>query len=122
MPRHCLTSFTAAALCRTFLKAKSQCTSAHVYYDKLMLSIDPALIPEWEEEMTNAEAVRLQHPEAMDYLKARSMEDTSSEDQSDAMADGDSGITAWFELAIQVEEIQYAQNPSTSIVIVKSFF
>ena len=50
------------------------------------------------------------------------MEYTSSEDQSDAMADGDSGITAWFELAIQVEEIQYAQNPSTSIVIVKSFF
>ena len=38
-----------------------------------MLSIDPALIPEWEEEMTNAEAVRLQHPEAMDYLKAKTV-------------------------------------------------
>ena len=114
-------SVTAAALCRAFLKGKSQCASAHVYFDKLMLSSDAAMIPEWEEQMTAAEAVRLQHPEAMDYLKARSMEDTSSEDQSDAMADGDSGITAWFELAIQVEEIQYAQNPSTSIVIVKAF-
>ena len=115
-------SVTVAALCRAFLKGKSQCASAHVYFDKLMLSIDAAMIPEWEEQMTAAEAVRLQHPEAMDYLKARSMEDTSSEDQSDAMADGDSGITAWFELAIQVEEIQYAQNPYTSIVTVKSFF
>ena len=52
---------------------KSQCTSTHVYYDKLMLSIDPTLIPEWEEEMANAEAVWLQHPEAMDYLKAKTV-------------------------------------------------
>ena len=55
-------SVTAAALCRTFLKGKSQCASAHVYFDKLMLSIDAAMIPEWEEQMTAAEAVRLQHP------------------------------------------------------------
>ena len=71
MPWHRLTSFTAAALCRAFLKGKSQCASAHVYFDKLMLSIDAAMIPEWEEQMMAAEAVRLQHPEAMDYLKAK---------------------------------------------------
>ena len=118
MPRHCLTSFTAAALCRTFLKAKSQCTSAHVYYDKLMLSVDPALIPEWEEEMTNAEAVQLQHPEAMDYLKAKTVAATpSTNEQTDALGDGDNNVTAWFELAIQVEEIQCVYNHFTMIGI-----
>ena len=76
-----------------------------------MLSIDAALIPEWEEEMTNAEAVCLQHPEAMDYLKAKMVAATPCmNEEPDALDDEDNDGTSWFEIAIQVEEIQFVYS------------
>ena len=76
-----------------------------------MLSIDAAMIPEWEEQMTAAEAVRLQHPEAMDYLKAKMVAATPRmNEEPDALDDEDNDVTSWFEIAIQVEEIQFVYS------------
>ncbi len=75
-----------------------------------MLSIDPDLIPAWDEAMIAAEAVRLQHPEAMDYLKAMPVGESEPETRGEdlaTVAQDSSDITRWFELAIQVEEMQY---------------
>lgn len=105
-----LTIPAAAAICRGFVKAKTQHISANVYFAKLLLSIDPASIPAWETEINAAEAVRLQKPDAMDYMKAKPV---GPLEHAGAWAEGtdsieieNGDISRWFELAIQVEEIQ----------------
>lgn len=62
----------------------------------------------WEAEINAAEAVRLQKPDAMDYMKAKPMApiEEAVAEGTDAMANDNDDVTRWFELAIQVEEMQ----------------
>ncbi|KAF9471119.1 hypothetical protein BDN70DRAFT_820446, partial [Pholiota conissans] len=95
----------ATALCATYAKAQKNKKKALEYYDKLVSSVEPALVVEWDDQIEHAELQRTQKPSVMDVLKAKSRKSNDVGPTLPDLASKDD-IQQWFEVALQLEEKQ----------------
>lgn len=105
-----ISSFVAAALCKSYKTAKEKNSSISMYYDNLASTIPRSTAIAWETSMDEAEHIQLETPSAMDILKAKqSAHQNGTQSASAAIArlpEDNLPISRWFYLAMQIEENQ----------------
>jgi len=89
--------------------------SASEYYEKLISGISQADINQWEQQMSYAEANRLDDIKVMDIIGTREVEpDTAGSAGVGAAGAHSVGIlpivTEWLQLALDIQERQYASS------------
>jgi len=75
------------------------------YYDNITTAIKPGLLRQYEAEIREAEAARMENPEAMDIMASNGFKPNPSVSPRSSVED--SPLSNWLQMALQVEERQY---------------
>ena len=93
------------------MHAVAMSASASEYYEKLIGGISQADINEWEQQMSYAEANRLDDIKVMDIIGTREVEPETTGSARGAAESAQAistSATEWLQLALDIQERQYA--------------
>jgi len=109
---------TASSLADQYVHAVAMSTSASEYYAKLINGISPADINRWEQEVSYAESNRLHDLKVMDVIGTREVQPETAGSTPAGSADALGSfpaVTDWLQLALDIQERQYAPTPTFSL-------
>ena len=96
--------YPAGVLCNRFVQASEMVRETILYYDQMTSMVAPTLKQKWEKEIVAAESQRLTKPSVMDIIGAQDIHIRPTR----SSADPDPKNTEWLDLALSMEERQYA--------------
>ena len=99
-------TFLVTALCKSYIQASAMSTSAAQYYSNLIDGIPPYEIEEWQRQIEHAEKHRMEDKSVMDIIGANQM--PSANELPSAPDEVEGEVAQWIQLAIAIEEQQYA--------------
>src|SRR5271155_1971078 len=109
---------TASSLADQYVHAVAMSTSASEYYAKLVSGISLADITWWEQEMSYAESNRLHDLKVMDVIGTCEVQPDTAGSTPAGSADALGScpaVTDWLQLALDIQERQYAPTPTFSL-------
>ena len=80
-------------------------TETQWYYDNITSTLDPGLLRQYEAQIKNAEAARMENPEAMDIMASNGFKCNTSISPRSSVED--SPLLNWLQTALRLEERQY---------------
>lgn len=90
--------------------------STDEYFQHLIEGINPGDLQEWEDQILDAEARRMEDKSAMDIIGANKPE--GRDNHPGAGDDCTLGpVAEWIQLAISIQETQYGSNSSSAVGI-----